>query len=76
MTACVVCNGAGFHGRRAVHQEMHVSDQLRQLIESEAPLSAIQTQCHTEKISTLKESAQTLIASGLTSENEIRRQIA
>jgi type II secretory ATPase GspE/PulE/Tfp pilus assembly ATPase PilB-like protein len=76
MTACVVCNGAGFHGRRAVHQVMQVSDQLRQLIESEAPLSAIQTQCHTEKISTLKESAQTLIASGLTSENEIRRQIA
>ena len=76
MTGCAVCNGSGFYGRRAVHQVMPTSDQLRQLIESEAPLSAIQTQCHTEKISTLKESAQTLIASGLTSENEIRRQIA
>ena len=75
MTGCAVCNGSGFYGRRAVHQVMPTSDQLRQLIESEAPLSAIQTQCHTEKISTLKESAQTLIASGLTSENEIRRHI-
>jgi type II secretory ATPase GspE/PulE/Tfp pilus assembly ATPase PilB-like protein len=74
--ACTVCNGSGFHGRRAVHQVMSISDQLRQLIESEAPLSAIQTQCHTEKISTLKESAQTLITSGLSSENEIRRHIA
>jgi type II secretory ATPase GspE/PulE/Tfp pilus assembly ATPase PilB-like protein len=75
MTGCAVCNGSGFHGRRAVHQVMPISDQLRQLIESEAPLSAIQTQCHTEKISTLKESAQTLLAAGLSSENEIRRQI-
>jgi type II secretory ATPase GspE/PulE/Tfp pilus assembly ATPase PilB-like protein len=72
---CTFCSGSGFNGRRAVHQVMRLSDQLRQLIESEAPLSAIQTQCHTEKISTLKESAQTLIASGLTSENEIRRHI-
>ena len=76
MTGCSICNGSGFHGRRAVHQVMPISDQLRQLIESEAPLSTIQTQCHTEKISTLKESAQTLIASGLSSENEIRRQIS
>jgi type II secretory ATPase GspE/PulE/Tfp pilus assembly ATPase PilB-like protein len=76
MTGCAVCKGSGFYGRRAVHQVMPTSVQLRQLIESEAPLSAIQTQCHTEKISTLKESAQTLITSGLTSENEIRRQIA
>jgi type II secretory ATPase GspE/PulE/Tfp pilus assembly ATPase PilB-like protein len=75
MPGCAVCNGSGFHGRRAVHQVMPISDQLRQLIESEAPLSAIQTQCHTEKISTLKESAQTLITSGLSSENEIKRQI-
>ncbi len=76
MPGCAVCNGSGFHGRRAVHQVMPISDQLRQLIESEAPLSTTQTQCHTEKISTLKESAQTLIASGLSSENEIRRQIS
>ncbi|MBU3585219.1 GspE/PulE family protein [Polynucleobacter sp. AM-26B4] len=76
IAGCSICNGSGFHGRKAVHQVMRVSDQLRQLIESEAPLSAIQTQCHTEKISTLKESAQTLIASGLSSEDEIRRQFA
>ncbi len=74
--SCSTCNGTGFHGRTAVHQVMRLSDQLRQLIESEAPLSAIQTQCHTEKISTLKQSAQTLIAAGLSSENEIRRHIA
>jgi type II secretory ATPase GspE/PulE/Tfp pilus assembly ATPase PilB-like protein len=55
---------------------MRLSDQLRQMIENEAPLSAIQAQCHTEKISTLKESAQSLIAAGLSSENEIRRHIA
>jgi len=55
---------------------MRLSDQLRLLIEDEAPLSAIQTQCHTEKISTLKQSAQTLIAAGLSSEDEIRRHIA
>ena len=75
MTGCAVCNGSGFHGRRAVHQVMPISDQLRQLVEGDAPLSAIQNQCHTEKISTLKETAQTLIASRLSSENEIRRQI-
>jgi type II secretory ATPase GspE/PulE/Tfp pilus assembly ATPase PilB-like protein len=73
---CTVCNSTGFHGRAAVHQVMCLSDQLRQLIENESPLSAIQTQCHIEKIPTLKESAQTLIASGMSSENEIRRQIA
>jgi len=74
--SCSTCNGTGFYGRTAVHQVMRLSNQLRQLIESEAPLSAIQTQCHTEKISTLKQSAQTLIAAGLSSENEIRRHIA
>jgi type II secretory ATPase GspE/PulE/Tfp pilus assembly ATPase PilB-like protein len=76
ITGCSICNGSRFHGRKAVHQVMRLSDQLRQLIESEAPLSAIQTQCHTEKISTLKESAQTLVESGLSSEDEIRRHIA
>ena len=74
--ACTFCNGKGFHGRRAVHQVMRVSDQLRQLIEGEASLSAIQTQCQIEKISTLKESAQTLLLEGLSSENEIRRHIS
>lgn len=74
--ACTFCNGTGFHGRRAVHQVMRVSDQLRQLIEGEASLSAIQTQCQIEKISSLKESAQTLLLAGLSSENEIRRHIS
>jgi type II secretory ATPase GspE/PulE/Tfp pilus assembly ATPase PilB-like protein len=73
---CAVCNSTGFHGRAAVHQVMRLSNQLRQLIENEAPLSAIQAQCHMEKIPTLKESAQNLIAAGLSSENEIRRHIA
>jgi len=73
---CTVCNSTGFHGRAAVHQVMRLSDQLRQLIENESPLSAIQAQCNIEKIPTLKESAQTLIAAGMSSENEIRRQIA
>jgi type II secretory ATPase GspE/PulE/Tfp pilus assembly ATPase PilB-like protein len=73
---CTVCNSTGFHGRAAVHQVMRLSEQLRQLIENESPLSAIQAQCHIEKIPTLKESAQTLIATGMSSENEIRRQIA
>jgi type II secretory ATPase GspE/PulE/Tfp pilus assembly ATPase PilB-like protein len=72
---CAVCHGTGFHGRTAVHQVMRLSNQLRQLIENEAPLSAIQAQCHVEKISTLKESAQTLLAAGLSSENEIRRHV-
>jgi type IV pilus assembly protein PilB len=73
---CAACHGTGFHGRIAVHQVMSLSDQLRHLIENEAPLSAIQAQCHKEKILTLKEAAQTLISSGLSSENEIRRHIA
>lgn len=73
---CTICNGTGFHGRRAVHQVMRLSDQLRQLIEGEASLSAIQTQCQIEKISALKESAQTLLLEGLSSENEIRRHIS
>ena len=73
---CTICNGTGFHGRRAVHQVMRLSDQLRQLIEGEASLSAIQTQCQIEKISSLKESAQTLLLAGLSSENEIRRHIS
>jgi len=76
MTGCAVCNGSGFYGRRAVHQVMRLSDQLRQLIENQTSLSTIQAQCHIEKISTLKESAQSLIAAGLSSENEIRRHIA
>jgi type II secretory ATPase GspE/PulE/Tfp pilus assembly ATPase PilB-like protein len=73
--SCQTCNGNGFHGRTAVHQVMRLSDQLRQLIENEAPLSAIQAQCHVEKMPTLKESAQTLVAAGLSSEDEIRRRI-
>jgi len=73
--SCPVCNGTGFHGRTAVHQVMRLSDQLRQLIENEVPLSVVQAQCHMEKISALKESAQTLLAAGLSSEDEIKRTI-
>jgi type II secretory ATPase GspE/PulE/Tfp pilus assembly ATPase PilB-like protein len=75
ITTCKVCNDTGYHGRTAVHQVMRLSDQLRQLIENEAPLSVIQAQCHIENILTLKESAQSLIATGLSSENEIRCHI-
>ena len=74
--SCAICNGTGFHGRTAVHQVMRLSDQLRKLIENEVSLSAIQSQCHIEKISTLKESAQNLLAAGASSEDEIRHHIA
>jgi type II secretory ATPase GspE/PulE/Tfp pilus assembly ATPase PilB-like protein len=73
---CPHCHKSGFKGRTAVHQVMPISTPLRVLIEKQSSLSSIKEQCHLEGIANLKESAQVLLERGITTSNEIERQIA
>ena len=74
--SCSYCLDCGFKGRTAIHQVMPLSESIRELIESNAPLSDINKQCAIEDIKTLRESASHLIASGISSAKEIYRHIA
>ncbi len=73
---CPHCHKSGLKGRTAVHQVMPISTPLRVLIEKQSSLSSIKEQCHLEGIANLKESAQALLERGITTSNEIERQIA
>lgn len=72
---CPNCHGSGFKHRRAVHQVMPISNEMKLLIEKDAPLSMIKNQCHTENIQSMADSAAKLVASGLTTSSEVKRHL-
>lgn len=74
--SCLHCEGAGFKGRTAVHQVMTMTQPIKTLVDSNAPLSEINNQCEKDKVLSLKQSAQLLLEKGITSLQEIQRQIS
>ena len=75
MQTCSNCHGSGFKHRTAVHQVMPISHAMRLLIEEDASLSLIHHQCHIEKIENMLDSAQKLVASGLTTTSELKKHL-
>ncbi len=72
---CNHCLGSGFKHRTAVHQVLPISNGMKLLIENNEPLSVIQHQCQIEKIDTMANSAEKIIARGLTTTSEVKRNL-
>ena len=70
---CIECNGAGFHGRLAVTELLHLSDPIRELILSRRPAAEIRRAAKEEGMSFLRESALEKVFQGVTTLREINK---
>ncbi len=70
---CIECNGAGYHGRLAVSELLHLSDPIRELILSRRPAAEIRRAAKEEGMSFLRESALEKVFQGVTTLREINK---
>jgi general secretion pathway protein E len=70
---CGHCRGTGFKGRRAIAETLPLDDTLRDLMVERAALSRIKQAARQAGLRTLREAAVDLVASGLTTLEEINR---
>ncbi len=70
---CIECNGAGYHGRLAVSELLHLSDPIRELILSKRPAAEIRRAAKEEGMSFLRESALEKVFQGVTTLREINK---
>ena len=70
---CIECNGAGYHGRLAVSELLHLSDPIRELILTRRPAAEIRRAAKEEGMSFLRESALERVFQGVTTLREINK---
>lgn len=70
---CEDCKGAGYLGRTAIYEIALLSNDIKKLIASGAPMSEIKTQFRKEKILYLQEQALRAVIAGKTSIKEVLR---
>ena len=70
---CPECQHTGFKGRTMVVEILQVSQSIKQLIRQRATVQQIQQQAIKDGMQTIKEKGQTLVAQGLTSQEEVFR---
>ncbi|MFB3892719.1 MAG: GspE/PulE family protein [Phycisphaerae bacterium] len=70
---CPTCQGVGYHGRTAVFELLELTDEIRQLVASGAPLPQLQAACRKNKMLYLQEQALRKVVEGLTSVQEVLR---
>ena len=72
---CIDCFNTGFAGRGGLFELLVVTDALRELIASEAPLAQIRQSAKSAGLHTLKEEGDRLVSLGLTSQSEVDRVV-
>ncbi|MFA4917052.1 MAG: ATPase, T2SS/T4P/T4SS family [Syntrophales bacterium] len=72
---CSKCNGTGFSGRSVLGEVLIIDDELRELIFSDVPITAIQSAAVKKGMITLKEDGLRKVASGITSLDELLRVV-
>jgi type II secretory ATPase GspE/PulE/Tfp pilus assembly ATPase PilB-like protein len=70
---CVACQGTGYLGRTAVFELMDITDELREMIRSGAPLPQIKATCRKNRMLYLQEQALQRVIGGITSIQEVIR---
>ena len=74
-TGCDQCNYTGYRGRTGIYEVMRVTDELRRIIASRAPLEQIRDQAVADGMVTLGEEGLAKLKSGLTTAEELLRQL-
>ena len=70
---CALCRGTGYKGRRAIGECLLLDDQLREMIATRSPIRTIKQAARRRGTRLLRESAEELVRSGLTTLDEIDR---
>ncbi|QEP42746.1 type II/IV secretion system protein [Ectothiorhodospiraceae bacterium BW-2] len=70
---CHECRNTGYHGRTAIYEMLPIDELLARLITDQADLKALRLQAYKQGLQPLALSAARLLASGLTSGEEIMR---
>ena len=70
---CGQCRGSGFKGRKAIAEVLRLTDEIRELIASRAPIRNIKDTARANGMRTLRDAAVALVRSGETTIKEINR---
>ena len=69
---CNQCDNTGYRGRAGIHELLHVTRGLRQLIQERARSDAIQRKALSEGLRTLRQDGLEKVLAGITSLEEVR----
>ena len=70
---CAQCRGTGYKGRRAIGECLLLDDELKEMISTRRPVRAIKEAARQSGTRLLRESAEDLVRSGMTTLEEIDR---
>ena len=70
---CFECGGTGHHGRTAIHEQLDLSEKIREMILDRRPASEIKRQAKEEGMTFLRESATDKVRLGLSTLKEINK---
>lgn len=72
-TGCIKCNGSGYSGRTVIGEILLIDDELRDLIYSDVPITAIQSTAIRKGMIPLKQDGMHKVAQGVLSMDELLR---
>lgn len=72
-TGCPQCHGTGYRGRKCITEFLDLTDEIKEMIHAERPLSEIRYRAVTDGMITLRQSAVKKVLNGETSLREINR---
>jgi len=72
-TGCAKCNGSGYSGRTVIGEILLIDDELRDLIYSDLPITAIQAAAIRKGMMPLKQDGMQKVAQGILSLDELLR---
>lgn len=72
-TGCPQCHGTGYRGRKCITEFLDLTDEIKEMIHADRPLSEIRYRAVTDGMITLRQSALKKVLNGETSLREINR---
>ena len=72
-TGCPQCHGTGYRGRKCITEFLDLTDEIKEMIHAERPLSEIRYRAVTDGMITLRQSALKKMLNGETSLREVNR---
>ncbi len=71
---CARCNNSGYKGRVGLYELLHVTDEVRDMVETEASADDIRNVARSQGMTTLREAGLKLIFDGITTIDEVVRE--
>lgn len=71
---CAQCHGTGYRGRKCITEFLALTDEIKEMIHADRPLSEIRYRAVTDGMITLRQSALKKVLNGETSLREINRE--